>query len=73
MQLVEDATVDDLDWSEIRHTIKIGVNIHRIDAEALNESIEDILMKLELMRENKLTNAAMILFAKSPRPISPNV
>jgi len=71
MQLVERATVDDLDWEELQRTIKIAVNVHRITVEALNESTEDILLKLNLMRDNKLTNAAMILFAKSVMPDFP--
>ncbi len=64
-QLVEGATIDDLDHEEIRRTIRIATNINRLSTGALNESIENILIKLELMKENKLTNAAMALFAKS--------
>lgn len=66
-----DNSIDDLDHDEIQRTIKIAVNVSRIDAEALNEPMEDILMRLELMREHKLTNAAMVLFAKSITPSFP--
>lgn len=68
MQLVDHATVADLDEKEIRRTVQIGVNVNRIAANALDEPIEDILQRLNLMRDNKLTNAAMVLFAKSVMP-----
>lgn len=58
-------TIDDLDYNEIKRTVKIAVNTNRMDAEALNEPVEDILMRLELMEEGQLTNAAAVLFAKS--------
>jgi ATP-dependent DNA helicase RecG len=70
-QFVKNATIDDLDHEEIKRTVKIAVNINRMDAEALNEPIEDILMRLELMHDNKLTHAAMVLFAKSVTPNFP--
>jgi len=31
----DDATIEDLDHEEIQHTIKIAVNVNRIDADAL--------------------------------------
>lgn len=37
-----------------------------------NESIEDTLNRLELMRNGKLTNAAVILFGKNPQKLSPS-
>lgn len=68
MQCVKNATIDDLDSDEIKRTVKIAVNVNRMDAEALSEPVEDILMRLELMHGSKLTNAAMVLFAKSVIP-----
>lgn len=64
-QYAGDATINDLDLDEIMQTVKIAVNVNRLDSQALNESPKDILEKLQLMRENKLTNAALILFGKS--------
>lgn len=58
-------SVDDLDHEEIRRTVKIAVNVNRLDSAVLDEPIPDVLMKLELTRNGKLTNAAMVLFAKS--------
>ena len=58
-------SADDLDHEEIRRTAKIAVNVNRLDSSVLDESIPDVLMKLELTRNGQLTNAAMVLFAKS--------
>jgi len=67
-QFVKNATIDDLDHEEIKRTVKIAVNVNRMDAEALSEPVEDILMRLELIHDSKLTNAAMVLFSKSVTP-----
>jgi ATP-dependent DNA helicase RecG len=57
--------VDELEQDEIQRTTKIAVNTNRINAEVLSESIEDILMRLDLIQSNKITNAAAVLFANS--------
>lgn len=67
MQL-NDSTIEDLDQDAIKKTLTIAVNANRLSAEVLNESIEEKLKKLELVREGRLTNAAMVLFAKSVAP-----
>lgn len=63
-----DNVIDDLDHEEIQRTIKIAINANRIDSEALDEPIEDLLMRLDLISDHRLTNAAMVLFAKSVKP-----
>lgn len=60
-----------LDFDEIMRTIKVAVNINRMDSEALNESIEDVLMRLELLKRGRISNAAMVLFSKSPGYVLP--
>mgnify|MGYP006430285951 CR=1 FL=1 len=67
-QYVKNANIDDLDEEEIKRTVKIAVNANRMDVEALSEPVEDVLMRLELIHDNKLTNAAMALFAKTVTP-----
>ncbi len=64
-------TLDDLDHEEIRKTIVEGVNKHRIGVEVLNHSIEQILTSLGLIIDNKLTNAAIVLFCKNIPKIFP--
>jgi len=61
-------TIDSLDHEDIRRTIKEGVDKHRIGIEVLNYDIEHILRNLELIRNDKLINAAVVLYAKDVRP-----
>jgi ATP-dependent DNA helicase RecG len=62
-------TLDDLDHEEIRNTVKEGINKNRISAEGIDYSIEQILTNFKLLKDHKLTNAAVILFAKDPEKI----
>jgi ATP-dependent DNA helicase RecG len=64
MQIVEGATIEDLDHDEIKQTIEVAVGTERLYTEALSEPIDSFLIKLGLMKENQITNAAMILFSK---------
>ena len=61
-----DVTIKDLDEEEIRRTIKEGVDINRISTEALSYNIEQILKNFKLIEHGKLTNAAVVLYAKEP-------
>lgn len=60
--------IDSLDHEEIRRTIKEGVDQNRIGVEVLNYDIEHILKNLKLMLNDKLINAAMVLYAKEVQP-----
>lgn len=62
MKLVHNAKLDDLDQEEIKRTIQIGIECGRLSADALQDPIESVLKKWELIRNNQLTNAAMVLF-----------
>lgn len=62
--LVDDYTIECLDHDEIRRTVKVGISEGRLPENINTDSIEDVLMGLDLMLNGKLTNAAMILFAK---------
>ena len=57
-------TLDDLDHDEIIKTIKIGLKEERIPIEEYTENIEEILTHFDLIQDNRLNNAAMVLFAK---------
>lgn len=63
--------IDDLDHEEIRRTVLQGVTANRISQHALNESIPNILKRLNLLRDERLTNAAILLFCKKVGPEYP--
>lgn len=54
-----------LNQEEIQQTIKQGIQADRIPSEALNDNVQDMLKRLKLMKDETLTNAAVILFAKN--------
>lgn len=67
--LADAYTIEDLDHDEIRKTIKQGIVAGRIPDDAINESIPDILSSLDLLKNGKLKNAAVVLFAKKVTPL----
>jgi ATP-dependent DNA helicase RecG len=67
-QLAKGYTIDLLDHEDIRRTIKEGVDKHRIGIEVLNYDIDHILRSLELIKNDKPINAAVVLYAKDVRP-----
>lgn len=67
-QSAEGYDLDSLDHEEIRRTIKDGVDNHRIGVEVLNYDIEHILSNFKLLRDSKLVNAAVVLYAKDVLP-----
>lgn len=67
-QPAEDYDLGSLDHEEIRRTIKEGVDQNRISVEVLNYDIGHILSNLELIRNGKLINAAVVLYAKDVQP-----
>lgn len=63
-QFAEGYDIDDLDHEEIRRTIKEGIDQNRIGVEVMNYDIQHILNNLHLLKDGKLTNAAVVLYAK---------
>lgn len=57
-------TVKDLDHIRIKEVVRAAVARKRLPHSALDESIPSILKKLHLIADQKLTNAAVILFCK---------
>lgn len=57
--------LSDLDHKRIREVVQMAVFEKRLPKTAMKASIPDILKKLELLVNGKLTNAAVILFCKS--------
>ncbi len=56
--------ISDLDTNRIREVVQMGIHEKRLPASAAKNSIPDILKKLDLIVDDKLTNAAVILFCK---------
>jgi ATP-dependent DNA helicase RecG len=59
--------LSDLDYNRIREVVKMAVWEKRLPETAMKSSIPDILKKLDLIVNEKLTNAAVILFCKCDR------
>lgn len=57
-------TINDLDKIRIKDVVKLGIVHKRIPADALKLSVSDILKKFKLIVDDKLTNAAVVLFCK---------
>lgn len=67
--LTDEFAIDDLDHQEIMNTVKEGINKNRISPEAIEHSVEQILDNFKLIKDGRLTNAAVVLFAKNPEKI----
>ena len=57
--------IGSLDQDEIYRTIAEGVHVNRIPGTAIKENATQILKRLKLSQNNKLKNAAIVLFAKA--------
>jgi ATP-dependent DNA helicase RecG len=68
-RLTNDIKIDDLDHKKIREVIDIAVSGKKLPVAAKRESIHWILEKLRLLVDDKLTNAARVLFAKEEHSI----
>ncbi len=60
--------IDSLDHDEIRRTIKAGVDKGRIGIEVLDYDVSHILDHFKLINNDKLINAAVVLYAKEVKP-----
>jgi ATP-dependent DNA helicase RecG len=67
---IESATFDDLDLSKIEKYIETANARHRRKIDK-NESPFNVLDKLRLIRNGKITNAAILLFGKEPQSFFP--
>lgn len=63
--LSNEYSLDDLDHDEIRNCVIEGIQHNRISHETINYSIEQILTNFNLIQNNSLTNAALVLFCKT--------
>ena len=65
--IVNNITVDDLDEESFKIFRKESLRRKRMTEKELNVSNEELLQKLHLMRDGKLTRAAVLLFYKDPQ------
>ena len=65
MQLNSNLKLYDLDEEEVLRTIRLGVEKGRLPEVAFSNDVKDALVRMNLMRDNQLTNAAYVLYAKS--------
>ena len=65
MQLNGDLKLSDLDEEEVLRTIRLGVEKGRLPEIAFSNDVKDALVRMNLMRDGQLTNAAYVLYAKS--------
>ena len=65
-QICSEAALEDIDEEKIKEFVKEAKRQRGLD---LSETlpIKEILMRLKLLKENKPTNAAVLLFAKNPQ------
>ena len=66
--LTNNCTLDDIDEKTVKSFLNSAVSKGRLPDDALNESTENLLKRLELITpDNKLTNGAVMLFGKNPQ------
>src|SRR3990167_11143585 len=62
--IADNYEIDDLDHEEIYKTVSDGIRENRIPASAQREDIAQILKRLNLLSQNQLKRAAVVLYAK---------
>ena len=64
-QICKGATLKDIDEEKVKWFLKKAKTGRNLNIE-LNISVKEILQKLHLLKDDKLTNAAILLFGKEP-------
>lgn len=67
-EICEDATLDDIDERKIRWFLREAIHKRGLNIPE-NAKLKDALMQLKLMQDNKLTNAAILLFGNNPEQL----
>ncbi|NNM59332.1 MAG: DeoR family transcriptional regulator [Legionellales bacterium] len=68
-QTATDYAMEDLDHERIINVFQQSIKRERIPANSATDDIHEILWRMKLLRENKLTNAAVVLFCKEAMPL----
>ena len=64
-QIAKGVTLADMDEERIRNAVRLGIAGGRINASAEGATVETLLGKLKLLKDEKPTNAAVMLFGKN--------
>ena len=64
-QIAEGYKMEDIDENRVRGAVRLGVSGGRLNASAEIDDISSLLKKMKLMKDDKLTNAAVMLFGKN--------
>lgn len=64
---VNDCVLIDLDKNKIKELVRVAISKKRLPESATDETLVNILKKLNLIKDDKITNAAVILFCKNER------
>ena len=65
-EVCKGASISDIDAEKVMHFLSVAKEERGIDIDP-KSSVKDVLMRLNLIKGSKLTNAAILLFGKKPR------
>lgn len=65
--IANDCSIEDIDGKSVELFVKMAKEIQRVKIFDADTSAEDVLKSLKLMKGEKLTNAALVLFGKDPQ------
>ena len=65
-EVCKGAAMSDIDVEKVMHFLSVARQERGLDIDA-KSSAKDVLMRLDLLKGSKLTNAAILLFGKRPR------
>ena len=65
--MTNDAPFNEIDFNSVRRFIDLAVGYNRLSDISKKDSVKTVLNKLELVKDEKLTNAAVLLFGKNPQ------
>ena len=67
--ITNNCSLEDIDSDSVFSFVKLAVKKDRIISEAIDYTLEEVLTHLDLINNNKLTNAAILLFGKNPQKL----
>lgn len=65
-QIIEEANFEDIDKNKLKNSLKLATLKRNLDLDP-KTPVEEALSRLDLLRNGKLTNAAILLFGKNPQ------
>lgn len=65
--ITEDYNINEIDDETVKKFVKMAINNGRVGPAINKENISEILERFKLIKDGKLTNAAVMLFGKDPQ------